>query len=524
MSIPLSTMFVEYMRQPTAGGFARLRQLVLADPRYEPYSGADKDLEALVLEGRFAEVRPAFDAMMPGWLLSPKAHTLASFAAMKLGDARGAQMEQFIASRCLQAILQTGDGSDESPYVVTQIADEYDILQDHGRRSVAQSLYTVDDRHLDVHRLDNGVTACFDVTDLQLALRRRLGGAPAGGTLPAAARRGGASGRGGGGAPGGHGGCHSCSERAPPVNRRPRPPRCPPGPGAARAEGPARRAPGSVADHDAAGVALRAAVGPDLGLAGGRSARLAAHAALEVGLHLGRRLARRGAIGRDGGGDLRRAARRALDVARGRARRGARRAVGRALAERPALRATVGVAARLAGRRRAHVGLDQALGLARQGEGDVGGEVALGRAGDPGLEGAARRHLKPVAVRLAGDAGQRLAVGRQGVARDEREAERETNENAFHDRLTPFVCSECAGAAPAGRRHTGQSERGGGAAPARTNGGSAAKAGAGRADVGGQRNGSRFDRTSTAGGAARRGEGPVGGGGERRVRFLIVQR
>jgi Domain of unknown function (DUF4919) len=174
VSIPLGTLFAEYMRQPSPNAFLHLRQRIIDNPKYDPYSGADKDLEALVCEGRFAEVRPAFDAMLPSWLLSPKAHTLASVAAMQLGDQRTSLMEQFLASRCLGAILQTGDGSDEQPFIVTVVADEYDVLKSYGRRSLGQALRAFGDRYIDVHHLDDESTACFDVTDLQAVLQSRL--------------------------------------------------------------------------------------------------------------------------------------------------------------------------------------------------------------------------------------------------------------------------------------------------------------------------------------------------------------
>lgn len=190
MSIPLGTLFAEYIRQPSPNAFLHLRQRIIDDPKYDPYSDADKDLEAMVAEGRFAEVRSAFDAMLPTWLLSPKAHTLASVAAMRLGDQRTSLMEQFLASRCLGAILQTGDGGDEQPFLVTVVADEYDVLMSHGRRSIGQALRSFGDRYLDVHRLDDDTTACFDVTDLQAVLQRRLQGEPADGALAASTRRG----------------------------------------------------------------------------------------------------------------------------------------------------------------------------------------------------------------------------------------------------------------------------------------------------------------------------------------------
>jgi hypothetical protein len=73
----------------------------------------------------------AIEAFMPNWFLDPRVHLLASTIHSQLGDQEESEMEEGLASVLLEAILETGDGSEEQPYLVMRPCDEYDVVEEY---------------------------------------------------------------------------------------------------------------------------------------------------------------------------------------------------------------------------------------------------------------------------------------------------------------------------------------------------------------------------------------------------------
>ena len=60
--------------------------------------------------------------------LSPQAHRLAAEAAQRIGDQNSATAETVFATRCVDEIRATGDGSESRPFLVARVSDEADLL------------------------------------------------------------------------------------------------------------------------------------------------------------------------------------------------------------------------------------------------------------------------------------------------------------------------------------------------------------------------------------------------------------
>jgi hypothetical protein len=113
--------------------------------------------------------------LMPNWLLSPRVHFLLSTAADKLGDADMARREQYLAKVCLRGLLASGNGSEELPYLITHLPDEYDVLDALGKEMTGQRLVRSGPGACDVIACADGTEVWFDITaGLQAEAQKHL--------------------------------------------------------------------------------------------------------------------------------------------------------------------------------------------------------------------------------------------------------------------------------------------------------------------------------------------------------------
>jgi hypothetical protein len=173
----LKKLFVEFLQGPTQENFLAVRSAVLADEQFDPYtdtiSGVPKMLEA----GEFEQALELMkNALFPHLVLSPGAHLNIAFILHKLGREKDAAFEHHISQMLQQAIEETGDGSEERPFLVTRTSDEYDYLFAHELEAKTQALaQSPDGNHeYDVLTTKDGRQIWFDVTDIRKVLARRM--------------------------------------------------------------------------------------------------------------------------------------------------------------------------------------------------------------------------------------------------------------------------------------------------------------------------------------------------------------
>jgi hypothetical protein len=160
MADPLS----DFLERPSGESFVRLRAAVLAEPSYDFHADDDAELNQLVEEGEDEVVVGRLPQLMPNWLLSPRVHQMLGDAAQRSGDAETAQREHYFARAALRGLLESGDGSRERPYLVTHIADEYDLLSALGKEAESQSQAGGPSGVCDVIACRDGSELWFDVT------------------------------------------------------------------------------------------------------------------------------------------------------------------------------------------------------------------------------------------------------------------------------------------------------------------------------------------------------------------------
>lgn len=172
----MKQQFFEFIESPSLETYLAIRELVLSDASYNPYSEDLNDLFDRLEAGDYVQVQQGISGGMPNLLLSPRAHMLAAIAAENTGELKGAEVERYIATACVKGILSTGDGSFESPYLVVRTSDEYDVLQFLDLQPQMQSLQSHGLKHYDVIVTTAGREICFDISDAYNALQSRVDG------------------------------------------------------------------------------------------------------------------------------------------------------------------------------------------------------------------------------------------------------------------------------------------------------------------------------------------------------------
>jgi hypothetical protein len=167
-------LFTVFAKAPTRDNYLRVYEAMKASPDYDPYSRDLDEIEEVFDKSRFEEADARLKKAMPGHILSPKAHFLAGRIALRLDDKNRAHAEMELWEKCLDGLASTGNGSPESPYLVTRISDEYDLLRRLRKVRRRQGLLGKDNRRFDVLQCTDGSEVWFDVTEMFESLKRKM--------------------------------------------------------------------------------------------------------------------------------------------------------------------------------------------------------------------------------------------------------------------------------------------------------------------------------------------------------------
>lgn len=159
-----------YEADPSPATLRELRAQILAAPNYDPNLNPDRSTRVARAADDPRAVVDILEDSMPGAFGSPKTHGLLTEAYAQLGDLLASQRQNRLTKLAFRAILDTGDGSEEHPWTVIRIGDEYDVLQLMQRRSVTQDVEVRGGRRYDVHHHPDGSTTWFDATAIPTPL------------------------------------------------------------------------------------------------------------------------------------------------------------------------------------------------------------------------------------------------------------------------------------------------------------------------------------------------------------------
>jgi hypothetical protein len=154
--------FIDFMTSPGLETFLAVRESIVADAGYDPYSDDLEMLDNLFVAEEYEKIADHKDVNI---LLSPLAHLIKSVAYEKMEREEESQSEMYMWHTLVKSILLTGDGTMEKPYLVTRISDERDLLEHLQEVFTSQRLTHQGTQHLDCISTASGKDIYFDITE-----------------------------------------------------------------------------------------------------------------------------------------------------------------------------------------------------------------------------------------------------------------------------------------------------------------------------------------------------------------------
>lgn len=152
----LRDLVTDYLENQDLEHLTRLRAAVVGSATFDPDLNLLAEVTQHMEAGRHREVVDAVTAKMPGAALNPTAHLALAAALEALGEEQAAKRENTMAKVAVSSVLMTGEGTEESPWSVLRVADEYDVMRAKGITPGGQSASTVDGRIVDRHETEDG--------------------------------------------------------------------------------------------------------------------------------------------------------------------------------------------------------------------------------------------------------------------------------------------------------------------------------------------------------------------------------
>lgn len=178
-ALTIDESFMRYVAEPSADLLLSLRQQIFARADYLPYSPIWQQLDQMVSQGQFTQLLDVAPTLKDWAFLSPRWHFWQGVAALETGDAAEAGYRRQVMQACLKGLLESGDGTDDQPYLVTYPTDAYDLLRVLGEVSESQELMErPDGRWCDVMTAASGEQYWFDVSEMFARANRHLSGRP----------------------------------------------------------------------------------------------------------------------------------------------------------------------------------------------------------------------------------------------------------------------------------------------------------------------------------------------------------
>ncbi|MCE9526118.1 MAG: DUF4919 domain-containing protein [Planctomycetales bacterium] len=153
-----------FVAQPSREHYLAARAELLAASSRSLHAAELDSLSLLADAGDVQGLTESLAQLPPIAALVPRVHYYAALAAEALGDEQDLELERMLLVICLRAILMTGDGSEESPYVVSAASDELDLLDELDLIAASNSLVHRGDSAFDVVRCEDGTDIWFDAS------------------------------------------------------------------------------------------------------------------------------------------------------------------------------------------------------------------------------------------------------------------------------------------------------------------------------------------------------------------------
>lgn len=134
----IATAFRTYLDQPSKASLSRLHAAIVASEDFERATPWLSRAEQLLSQERYDEVIRLITQRMPGLLLCPIAHSMLSYSYEQIFETERSRREAYYAGVAMEAILDSGSGTQADPWKVLHVADEYAVLEHRGLEPLGQ--------------------------------------------------------------------------------------------------------------------------------------------------------------------------------------------------------------------------------------------------------------------------------------------------------------------------------------------------------------------------------------------------
>lgn len=169
----MADLLSDFLDNPAGDTFLPLREAVIAAPEYDMFSDGLNRLGDLVESSDAAGALAMAPELMPNWLLSPQVHYLLSKAAEMQLDTDRTNSEMVMFQACMHGLTSSGDGTEDQPFAVLHVSDEYAILDALDKEPSGQRREMRDGQAFDVVTCSDESELWFDITDSLAAMSGR---------------------------------------------------------------------------------------------------------------------------------------------------------------------------------------------------------------------------------------------------------------------------------------------------------------------------------------------------------------
>lgn len=162
---------IKFITETTKENFISIQNTVISNAEYHPYSDDLSTMENMLDTSKFEDVGDFYTVNI---LLSPRAHLYKNYAYEKLNKENEANSELILAQKIMEGLSLTGDGSKQSPYLVTRISDEKDLLSYFQEQFANQKLINDNGRYFDCITCQSGKDIYFDITTPYLKMQELM--------------------------------------------------------------------------------------------------------------------------------------------------------------------------------------------------------------------------------------------------------------------------------------------------------------------------------------------------------------
>lgn len=156
----------EFFDAPDVHRFKAIRELVLSSTNYDPSVSPLLAIEARLATDSPVQLLEECNQLARIYQICPRFHYVEARIRESLGEIQAMESAVHRLRACLRVIVGTGDGRKESPFLVTFITDEDDVVRSFGESVRYQQVLSVNGRKLDVVTAHSGIEFWFDATAL----------------------------------------------------------------------------------------------------------------------------------------------------------------------------------------------------------------------------------------------------------------------------------------------------------------------------------------------------------------------